>query len=67
MGKLPAAPFERILRKAGAQRVSTKAAVAFADIMSNVSEEIAKEAVRLSKHAKRKTIKAEDIKLANKI
>lgn len=66
MGKLPAAPFERILRNAGAQRVSMKAAVAFAQIMADVSDEIAKEAVRLSKHAKRKTLKAEDIKLAKK-
>ncbi|MGC8812271.1 MAG: histone [Candidatus Aenigmatarchaeota archaeon] len=56
-----AAPFERILKKAGAKRVSKGAMEEFAKIMEEKVYEVAKEAALLAKHAGRKTILGEDV------
>ena len=56
----------RILKKSGAQRVSDESAVELRRVIEEIAESIAKSAVDMSKHAGRKTIKAEDIKLASK-
>ncbi|HJH31530.1 MAG TPA: histone family protein [Methanosarcinaceae archaeon] len=61
---IPHAPVERLIRSAGAHRVSETAGVALAEILEHHGLEIATEAVKLSEHAKRKTVTAEDIKLA---
>ena len=61
---IPYAPVERLIRSAGANRVSETAGVALAEILEEYGLEIAEEAVVLAEHAKRKTVKAEDIKLA---
>ena len=64
MAELPVAPFERILKKAGAERVSRAAAKYLAEAIEEIALEISKEAVDLAKHAKRKTVKVEDVKAA---
>ena len=56
----------RILKKSGAQRVSDESAVELRRVIEEIAEAIAKNATDMSKHAGRKTIKAEDVKLASK-
>ena len=56
----------RILKKSGAERVSDESANELRRIVEDIATEIAKNAVEMSKHAKRKTVKAEDVKLASK-
>ncbi len=63
---LPRLPFERILKKAGAKRVSQDALEEFAIVMEDKLLEVAKDAVELAKHAGRKTIISEDVRLAHK-
>lgn len=56
----------RILKKAGAKRVSNESADELRRIIEEVANNIAKTAVDLSSHAGRKTVKGEDVKLASK-
>ena len=56
----------RILKKAGAERVSDESADELRRVLEDIAIEIAKNAVDMSKHAGRKTVKAEDVKLASK-
>ena len=56
----------RILKKAGAERVSDESADELRSILEDVATTIAKSAVDMSSHAGRKTVKAEDVKLASK-
>lgn len=61
--ELPLAPFERIAKKAGDIRVSAEAVKELRDTVEEIAFSLAAEAVTLANHAKRKTIKEEDIKL----
>ena len=66
MTELPIAPITRIVRNAGAERVSEDASVALVDLLEDYGVEISKKAVSLAKHAGRKTVKKEDITEAAK-
>ncbi|MFH1511546.1 MAG: histone [Candidatus Woesearchaeota archaeon] len=61
---IPKAPLARILLNAGAKRVSQGALDAFADVLHVRTDEIATHSTRIAKHAGRKTVHEEDIKLA---
>lgn len=58
------APAARILIKAGAQRVSGKAASFFSEILYEKSIALSEHAVRIARHSGRRTVMGEDIKMA---
>ncbi len=66
--ELPLAPIENLVKhttsRYGINRVGTDAVKAMAEILEEKCIAISKEAHKLAKHAKRVTIKEEDIKLA---
>lgn len=62
--EFPILPFERLIKRAGAKRVSYGAAEELAKVMEEKMLKIAEEAAALAKHAGRKTVLAEDVRLA---
>jgi histone H3/H4 len=56
----------RILKKSGAERVSDESANELRRVIEEIADTIAKNAIDMSSHAGRKTVKAEDVKLASK-
>jgi histone H3/H4 len=64
MAELPLAPISRLVRNAGAERVSEEASQALAELLEEYGEKVAKKAVSLAKHAGRKTVNAADIREA---
>lgn len=64
---IPLAAMERLLKEAGAHRVSEEAKAELKKALEEYASKIGEGAVRYSAHAGRKTVKAEDIKLATKL
>ena len=61
---IPVAPIGRIIKEAGAERVSEDAKKALGAYMEAEAAKVAKKAIKFAALAKRKTVKAEDIELA---
>lgn len=61
---LPLAGMEKIMKKAGADRVSDDAKKALKDVLEDYARKVAENAVKLADHASRRTVKKEDIELA---
>jgi len=66
LSELPKAPTARLMKHAGAQRISGDAVDFFVEAIEAYGMDIAAKANQLAHHAGRKTIKASDIKLAMK-
>jgi histone H3/H4 len=64
MAEIPKAPIARIIKDTGAERVSEDAKVELAEALEEIARNIAIKANEVARLAKRKTIKAEDIKFA---
>ncbi len=60
------APMHRIIKKAGAKRVSEDGAEELRKVLERVGIKISKEAIDFAVHAGRKTVKSEDIEIATK-
>ena len=61
---LQLAPMHRIIKNAGADRVSDEAARELRIVLEDVGLKISKDALDFTKHAGRKTVKADDIQIA---
>jgi histone H3/H4 len=63
---LPRAPVGRIMENAGAERISASAINELSEILTHKAEEISERAIKIAHHSGRKTVRGDDIKLANK-
>lgn len=66
MVEIPLATVDRLMRRAGAKRVSEDAARAMAEVVEERAFAIATEAVKLAEHAGRRTVRDVDVRLASK-
>lgn len=58
---LPLLPFERIAKKSGVKRISREALEEARDIISEHAHELCIASISVSNHAKRRTVKEEDV------
>ena len=63
---LPKAATIRIIEKAGALRVADAAGDVLIEVLEEYGKKIAQKAIIYAEHAKRRTVKASDVKLAAK-
>jgi histone H3/H4 len=64
--EISVASMHRLCKKTGAERVSEAAAIELARALEEIGLKIAKEALDYAVHARRKTIKTEDIEIATR-
>ena len=64
-GHFANARVEKLIRNAGAQRVSAEAIETMNEIVTNYGNNLAKYAVEIARHSGRKTVKESDVKLAS--
>ncbi len=65
MAELPLAPVKRIIKQAGAHRVSEDAVRELRDELEGHAEDRARQAKQYAEHAGRKTVQAEDVKASH--
>ena len=61
---IPVAPLDRLIRKAGAKRVSQDAGEKLAEILEQIGLELSQQAIAFASHAGRSTVTAEDFDAA---
>ncbi len=66
MSEIPKAPIGRIIKEGGAERVSEDAKAELCEYVEEVAYKVSIEANNVAQLSRRKTVKAEDIKLAIK-
>ena len=64
-GHFANARVEKLIRNAGARRVSANAVSRFNEILTDWGKSVAKYAVEIARHSGRKTVKENDVKLAS--
>ena len=62
--ELPMAPLARIVKNAGAERISEDAKEVLAEFLEETATAVAQKAIANAKRVGRKTVKGDDIKLA---
>jgi histone H3/H4 len=67
MTEISLSAVERIIKKAGAERISADATETLAILMEEYGTFLSKEAKKMSDHAGRKTLRGSDIKMAAEI
>ena len=64
MAEITLASIDRVMKKAGVSRISNSGKEILRQLLESYGGEIASRAVAFAKHAKRKTVRAEDVSLA---
>lgn len=64
--EIKVAPMHKLIKRAGAERVSEESAEVLGTTLEKIGLQIAKEAIDYAEHAGRKTVKARDIEIASK-
>jgi len=62
--EIKVAPMHKLIKRAGAARVSEESAMALGRALEEIGVKVAREAIDYAKHAGRKTVKARDIEIA---